>query len=40
MGILRIDDGRVAEIWVEWDNLDALQQLGHIGQPKPGQIED
>ena len=35
MGILRIEDGKVAEIWVEWDNLNALVQLGHF--PPPGQ---
>lgn len=29
IGILRVENGRVAEIWVEWDNLNALQQLGH-----------
>ena len=26
---------KVAEIWVEWDNLGALAQLGHF-PPKPG----
>jgi len=30
IGILRIEDGRIAEIWVEWDNLNALMQLGHF----------
>ena len=30
IGILRIDDGRIAEIWVEWNNLWALEQLGHF----------
>lgn len=30
MGILRVEDGKVAEIWVEWDNLGALMQMGHI----------
>lgn len=30
IGILRIEDGKVAEIWVEWDNLSALTQLGHF----------
>ncbi len=35
MGILRVEDGKVAEIWVEWDNLNALGQLGHF--PPAGQ---
>ena len=30
IGIVRVEDGRIAEIWVEWDNLNALQQLGHL----------
>lgn len=28
LGILRVKDGKVAEMWVEWDNLNALSQLG------------
>jgi len=28
--IFRIEDGRIAEIWVEWDNLAMLTQLGHF----------
>ncbi len=34
MGILRIDNGKVAEMWVEWDNLSALTQLGHFPSPE------
>ena len=30
MGIIRIENSKVAEIWVEWDNLSALSQLGHF----------
>ncbi len=30
IGILRVEDGKIAEIWVEWDNLNALTQLGHF----------
>ena len=30
IGILRLEEGKVAEIWVEWDNLNALTQLGHF----------
>jgi steroid delta-isomerase-like uncharacterized protein len=39
IGILRIEDGLIAEIWVEWDNLNALTQLGHFPPPasEPGQ---
>jgi predicted ester cyclase len=33
MGILRFEDGLIAEIWVEWDNLSALTQLGHFPPP-------
>jgi len=33
-GLLRIEDGKVAEIWVEWDNLGALIALGHIPLPE------
>lgn len=29
-GILRIRDGRIAEIRVLWDNVDMLTQLGHM----------
>jgi predicted ester cyclase len=32
-GLLRIEDGKIAEIWVEWDNLGALMSLGHISPP-------
>jgi len=34
VGILRFEDGKIAEIWVEWDNLFALTQLGHFPPPK------
>jgi len=34
IGILRFEDGLIVEIWVEWDNLSALTQLGHF--PPPG----
>ena len=30
IGILRVEDGKIAEIWAEWDNLNALMQLGHF----------
>jgi steroid delta-isomerase-like uncharacterized protein len=28
---LRIEDGKIAEMWVTWDNMAALAQLGHLG---------
>jgi steroid delta-isomerase-like uncharacterized protein len=34
VGILRVEEGKIAEIWVEWDNLNALMQLGHF-PPEP-----
>jgi steroid delta-isomerase-like uncharacterized protein len=32
--LFRVEDGKLAEMWTEWDNLSFLQQLGHI--PAPG----
>ncbi len=39
IGILRVEGGRIAEIWVEWDNLNALSQLGHFPPAQPGEAE-
>ena len=33
-GIFRVQDGKLAELWITWDNLAALTQLGHF--PPPG----
>ncbi len=33
-GIFRIADGKLAELWVTWDNLAALAQLGHFPPPQ------
>lgn len=33
LGILRVVDGKVAEIWVEWDSYGMLTQLGHLTPP-------
>lgn len=29
-GVLRVVDGRIAELWVTWDNMTILAQLGHL----------
>ena len=34
-GIFRIEDGKLAELWVTWDNMTILGQLGHIPAPEP-----
>lgn len=34
-GFLRFEGGRIAEIWVTWDNVAALTQLGHLSLPAP-----
>ncbi len=31
IAIYRLEDGRIAESWAEWDNLSGLTQLGHHG---------
>ena len=30
LGIMRVENGEVSEIWAEWDNLGILMQLGHM----------
>jgi steroid delta-isomerase-like uncharacterized protein len=37
-GVFRIADGKIAELWIVWDNLAALVQLGHY--PPPGASQD
>jgi len=32
-GVFRVQDGQIAELWVTWDNLSLLIQLGHIDPP-------
>jgi steroid delta-isomerase-like uncharacterized protein len=34
MTIFRIEEGQIAEIWVEWDNLAMLAQLGLFPPPE------
>ena len=31
--IFRLAGGRIAEVWAEWDTLNALMQLGHFRLP-------
>jgi steroid delta-isomerase-like uncharacterized protein len=33
--ILRIENGRIAERWAEYDNLGLMQQLGVVPTPEP-----
>lgn len=33
LAIYRFEGGRIAEAWVEWDNLAGLVQLGHLMMP-------
>jgi steroid delta-isomerase-like uncharacterized protein len=31
--VLRVENGKVAEMWVTWDNMAVLAQLGHLPTP-------
>ena len=33
-GVVRIADGKIAELWITWDNLAVLTQLGHWPPPQ------
>ena len=33
-GMFRFEDDKIAELWITWDNLAGLTQLGHL--PTPG----
>jgi hypothetical protein len=35
MSIFRIEAGQIAELWVEWDNVAMLKQLGLFPPPPP-----
>lgn len=37
LSFFRIEDGRIAELWVEWDNLAMLTQLGLFPPPMPSE---
>jgi steroid delta-isomerase-like uncharacterized protein len=32
--VLRVENGRIAEMWVTWDNMAVLTQLGHLPVPQ------
>ena len=34
MAIFRLEHGKIAELWIEWDNLAMLAQLGHFPPPE------
>jgi len=36
-GIFRVRDGKLAELWVIWDNLTSLTQLGYFPPPAAAQ---
>ena len=38
-GIHRIENGKIVETWVTWDNIAILSQLGHF-PPVPNQFKD
>jgi predicted ester cyclase len=33
LAVFRVEAGRITETWVEFDNLNALVQLGHYSWP-------
>lgn len=36
VGIHRLENGKIVETWVTWDNMAALAQLGHLPPPPGG----
>ena len=36
-GMFRIGDGKIAELWIIWDNLTVLAQLGHSPEKPEGE---
>ena len=37
LSIFRLEEGKIAELWIEWDNLAILTQLGHYPPPVKGE---
>lgn len=40
MALFRIEDGLIAEYWVEWDNINFLSQLGLFPPPGTGDANE
>jgi predicted ester cyclase len=38
LSIFRLEEGKIAELWVEWDNVAILKQLGYF--PTPARSEE
>jgi steroid delta-isomerase-like uncharacterized protein len=34
LSIFRLEEGKIAELWVEWDNIAVLTQLGYFPPPE------
>jgi len=39
-GVHRIENGKIAETWVTWDNVAILAQLGHFPPPSSDSMEE
>ena len=39
-GVHRLENGKVVETWVTWDNITILSQLGHFPPPSPENNKD
>ena len=38
-GVHRIENGKIAETWITWDNMTILNQLGHLPPPPSNNME-
>lgn len=38
-GVIRVENGKIAELWVTWDNMHILSQLGHLPAPSEGDAD-
>lgn len=39
IAVYRVEEGRIAEAWAEWDTLSGLTQLGHFKPPSNNGME-